>query len=168
MSVVLIKDNLETANKFENLSKLINNDNDKQCKYCIINYFSYNNIWKLIIETNKNKDSFNTSSSYISKLDNFNYKYYDNQKFDELNRSLSDLSDFYLEEKEDISLYNSSEEENVIKEEEITYKSKTRLNHKKYDDGDFENEIENDFRDILKQLNIKKNWFINVNEWLKL
>ena len=148
MSVVLIKDNLETANKFENLSKLINNDNDKQCKYCILS---------LLIETNKNKDSFNTSSSYISKLDNFNYKYYDNQKFDELNRSLSDLSDFYLEEKEDISLYNSSEEENVIEEEEITYKSKTRLNHKKYDDGDFENEIENDFRDILKQLNIKKN-----------
>ena len=148
MSVVLIKDNLETVNKFENVSKLINNDNDKQCKYCILS---------LLIETNKNKDSVNTSSSYISKLDNLNYKYYDNQKFDELNKSLSDLSDFYLEEKEDISLYNSSEEENVIEEEEITYKSKTRLNHKKYDDDDFENEIENDFKDILKQLNIKKN-----------
>ena len=148
MSVVLIKDNLETVNKFENVSKLINNDNDKQCKYCILS---------LLIETNKNKDSVNTSSSYISKLDKLNYKYYDNQKFDELNKSLSDLSDFYLEEKEDISLYNSSEEENVIEEEEITYKSKTRLNHKKYDDDDFENEIENDFKDILKQLNIKKN-----------
>ena len=146
MSLVLIKDNSRIINKNEIVNKSNNNDFIKECNYCILS---------LLIETNKNKDSFITSSSYISKLDNFNYKYDSNQKFDELNRSLSDISDFYLEEKEEISLYNSSEEENVIEEEEIISKSKKELNHKKYDNDNFENEIENEFKDLLKELNLK-------------
>jgi hypothetical protein len=153
MSIALIKDNSRIFNKNEIVNKSNNNDFIKECKFCILS---------LLIETNKSKDSFNTSSSYISKLDNYNYKYDSKQKFDELNRSLSDVSDFYLEEKEDISLFNSSEEENVIEEQEIISKSKTELNHKKYyndndnDNDDFENEIENEFKDLLKELNIKK------------
>ena len=146
MSLVLIKDNSRIINKSEIVNNSNNNDFIKECKYSILS---------LLIESNKSKDSFNTSSSYISKLDNFNYKYDSNQKFDEINRSLSDISDFYLEEKEDISLYNSSEEENVIEEVKIISKSKKELNHKKYDNDDFENEIENEFKDLLKELNIK-------------
>ena len=149
MSLVLIKDNSRIINKNEIVNKSNNNDFIKECNYCILS---------LLIETHKSKDSFNTCSSYISKLDNFNYKYDSIQKFDEINRSLSDISDFYLEEKEDISLYNSSEEENVIEEEEIISKSKKELNHKEYDD--FENELENEFKDLLTELNIKKK---NVN-----
>ena len=144
MSLVLIKDNSRIINKNEIVNKSNNNDFIKECNYCILS---------LLIETHKSKDSFNTCSSYISKLDNFNYKYDSKQKFDEINRSLSDISDFYLEEKEDISLYNSSEEENVIEEEEIISKSKKELNHKEYDD--FENELENEFKELLKELNIK-------------
>jgi len=146
MSIILIKDNSEIINKNENVNKSINSDIIKECKYCILS---------LLIGTNKSKDSINTSSSYISRLDNFNYKYNSNQKFDELNKSLSDVSDFCLEEKEDTSLFNSSDEENVIEEEEIISKSKTRLNNTKYKNDDFENEIENEFKDLLKQLNIK-------------
>ena len=146
MSIALIKENSRIINKNEIVNKSNNNDFIKECKYSILS---------LLIESNKSKDSFNTSSSYISKIDNFNYNYDSNQKFDEINRSLSDVSDFNLEEKEDISLFNSSEEENVIEEKEIITKSKKELNNKKYENDDFENEIENEFKDLLKELNIK-------------
>ena len=146
MSIALIKENSRIINKNEIVNKSNNNDFIKECKYSILS---------LLIESNKSKDSFNTSSSYISKIDNFNYNYDSNQKFDEINRSLSDISDFNLEEKEDISLFNSSEEENVIEEKEIISKSKKELNNKKYENDDFENEIENEFKDLLKELNIK-------------
>ena len=146
MSITLIKENSRIINKNEIVNKSNNNDFIKECKYSILS---------LLIESNKSKDSFNTSSSYISKIDNFNYNYDSNQKFDEINRSLSDVSDFNLEEKEDISLFNSSEEENVIEEKEIISKSKKELNNKKYENDDFENEIENEFKDLLKELNIK-------------
>ena len=147
MSIVLIKENSRIINKNEIVNKSNNNDFIKECKYSILS---------LLIESNKSKDSFNTSSSYISRIDNLNYNYDSNQKFDEINRSLSDVSDFNLEEKEDISLFNSSEEENVIEEKEIITKSKKELNNKKYENDDFENEIENEFKDLLKELNIKK------------
>lgn len=146
MSITLIKENSRIINKNEIVNKSNNNDFIKECKYSILS---------LLIESNKSKDSFNTSSSYISRIDNLNYNYDSNQKFDEINRSLSDVSDFNLEEKEDISLFNSSEEENVIEEKEIISKSKKELNNKKYENDDFENEIENEFKDLLKELNIK-------------
>ena len=146
MSIALIKENSRIINKNEIVNKSNNNDFIKECKYSILS---------LLIESNKSKDSFNTSSSYISRIDNLNYNYDSNQKFDEINRSLSDVSDFNLEEKEDISLFNSSEEENVIEEKEIISKSKKELNNKKYENDDFENEIENEFKDLLKELNIK-------------
>ena len=146
MSIALIKENSRIINKNEIVNKSNNNDFIKECKYSILS---------LLIESNKSKDSFNTSSSYISRIDNLNYNYDSNQKFDEINRSLSDVSDFNLEEKEDISLFNSSEEENVIEEKEIITKSKKELNNKKYENDDFENEIENEFKDLLKELNIK-------------
>ena len=146
MSIVLIKENSRIVKKNEIVNKSNNNDFIKECKYSILS---------LLIESNKSKDSFNTSSSYISRIDNLNYNYDSNQKFDEINRSLSDVSDFNLEEKEDISLFNSSEEENVIEEKEIITKSKKELNNKKYENDDFENEIENEFKDLLKELNIK-------------
>ena len=149
MSLVLMKDNSRIINKNEIVNKSNNNDFIKECKYSILS---------LLIESNKSKDSFNTSSSYISKIDNLNYNYDSNQKFDEINRSLSDVSDFNLEEKEDISLFNSSEEENVIEEKEIISKSKKELNNKKYENDDFENEIENEFKDLLKELNIKNHY----------
>ena len=146
MSITLIKENSRIINKNEIVNKSNNNDFIKECKYSILS---------LLIESNKSKDSFNTSSSYISRIDILNYNYDSNQKFDEINRSLSDVSDFNLEEKEDISLFNSSEEENVIEEKEIISKSKKELNNKKYENDDFENEIENEFKDLLKELNIK-------------
>ena len=149
MSLVLMKDNSRIINKNEIVNKSNNNDFIKECKYSILS---------LLIESNKSKDSFNTSSSYISRIDILNYNYDSNQKFDEINRSLSDVSDFNLEEKEDISLFNSSEEENVIEEKEIISKSKKELNNKKYENDDFENEIENEFKDLLKELNIKNHY----------
>lgn len=148
MSTALIKNNSETMNKSEYV--------DKPIDISINNYNKYS-ILSLLIKANSRKDSVKTNISYTSKTDNFNYKYDNIKKFDEQNKSLSDISDFDLEGKEDISFYNSSEEDNVIEEEEIVRKSKKRLSSIKFKDDDFENDIENEFKELLKQLNIKKN-----------
>ena len=148
MSTVLIKNNSETMNKSEYVDKPIDIGINNYNKYCILS---------LLIKANSRKDSVKTNISYTSKTDNFNYKYDNIKKFDEQNKSLSDISDFDLEGKEDISFYNSSEEDNVIEEEEIIRKSKKRLSSIKFKDDDFENDIENEFKELLKQLNIKKN-----------
>ena len=148
MSTVLIKNDSETIDKSEYLDKPIDNGINNDCKYCILS---------LLIKSNKRKDSVKTNASYTQKIDFSNIKYESTKKFDELNKSLSDISEFDLEDKENLSFYNSSEEENVIEEEEIRHKSKKRLSTIKYKDEDFENEIENEFKELLKQLKIKKN-----------
>jgi hypothetical protein len=148
MSTVLIKNNSETINKSEYLDKPIDIGINNECKYCILS---------LLIKDNKRKDSVKTNASYTQKIDLINFKYESTKKFDELNKSLSDISDFDLEDKNDLSFYNSSEEDNVIEEEEIRHKSKKRLSTIKYKDDEFENDIENEFKELLKQLKIKKN-----------
>ena len=47
--------------------------------------------------------------------------------------------------------------EDQIEEEVIRHKSKKRLSTIKYKDDDFENEIEDEFKELLKQLKVKKN-----------
>ena len=148
MSTVLIKNNSETINKSEYLEKPFDIGINNECKYCILS---------LLIKDNKRKDSVKTNASYTQKIDLMNFKYESTKKFDELNKSLSDISDFDLEDKNDLSFYNSSEEDNVIEEEEIRHKSKKRLSTIKYKDDEFENDIENEFKELLKQLKIKKN-----------
>ena len=147
MSKVLITDNHEIATKNEYVNKPIEIGINNHCKYCILS---------LLINSNKRKDSVKTNTSFTPKMDIFNYKYDSSKKFDELNKSLSDISDFDLEGKEELSFYNSSEEDNVIEEEVIIHKSKKRLSSIKIKDDEFENEIENEFKDLLKQLNIKR------------
>ena len=148
MSTVLIKNNSEAIDKNEYLEKPIDIGINNDCKYCILS---------LLIKTNKRKESLKTNVSYTQKIDFFNYKYESTKKFDELNKSLSDISDFDLEGKEELSFYNSSEEDNVIEEEVIRHKTRKRLSTIKFKDDDFENEIENEFKELLKQLKIKKN-----------
>ena len=148
MSTVLIKNNSEAIDKNEYLEKPIDIGINNDCKYCILS---------LLIKTNKRKESLKTNVSYTQKIDFFNYSYKSTKKFDELNKSLSDISDFDLEGKEELSFYNSSEEDNVIEEEVIRHKSRKRLSTIKFKDDDFENEIENEFKELLNQLKIKKN-----------
>ena len=148
MSTVLIKNHSEAIDKNEYLEKPIDIGINNDCKYCILS---------LLIKTNKRKESLKTNVSYTQKIDFFNYSYKSTKKFDELNKSLSDISDFDLEGKEELSFYNSSEDDNVIEEEEIRHKSRKRLSTIKIKDDDFENEIENEFKELLKQLKIKKN-----------
>ena len=146
--MILIKNNSETIDKNEYLDKPIDNGINDDCKYCILS---------LLIKQNKRKDSVKTNASYSQKIDFNNYKYEITKKFDEFNKSLSDISEFDLDGKEELSFYNSSEEDNVIEEEVIRHKSKKRLSTIKYKDDDFENEIEDEFKELLKQLKVKKN-----------
>jgi hypothetical protein len=70
---------------------------------------------------------------------------------------MGDISDFDLEgdDEEAKSIFNSSEEDNDIEEEEIIIKSKSRIN-KQYN-KEYEIQLDKEFEEILGELNIKKN-----------
>lgn len=87
----------------------------------------------------------------------FDYKFESIKKFDEFNQSMGDISDFDLEgdDEEAKSIFNSSEEDNDIEEEEIIIKSKSRIN-KQYN-KEYEIQLDKEFEEILGELNIKKN-----------
>ena len=59
------------------------------------------------------------------------------------------------DEEEAKSIFNSSEEDNDIEEEEIIIKSKSRIN-KQYN-KEYEIQLDKEFEEILGELNIKKN-----------
>ena len=110
----------------------------------------------LVNKSNKTKNSFRTIDS-ILKTPNLDYSFDEIKRFDELNKSLSDISEFYLEkEREDISEFNSSEDENDDSEDiKIEQKGKRNFNRKeKYDE--FENEVEKEYEEILKEFHKEK------------
>ena len=81
----------------------------------------------------------------------FDYDLSEVQKFDELNNSLSDISEFDLEKsEEEKSEFNSSEEDDSFIEEEIIFK-KEKLNRKKLD-VEYEIELDKEMEDIMQEL----------------
>ena len=120
-------------------------------------YFKYS-ILSLLIKRNKKerKYSIRTTDSSSLKINNFNYEQKIDKKFDEFNKSLSDISDFDLEKEEDNkSDFNSSEDDDNDFEEEIVFKSKKQLNNKNKDET-YGIQIDLEFENILKELKIKK------------
>ena len=136
----------ETKIKTENLkyNKSIFSKEKDKCEYCILS---------LLLNKDDRKNSMKTNDTYLIKND-FKYKE-EIKKFDELNNSLSQISDFDLEKDEDCfeSDFNSSEDENEIEEEKIIYKLKTK---KEYDD-DFEIQLEKEYEEIIKEIKCKNN-----------
>ena len=130
----------------ENSQKPLNLKNNNKCNY---------NILSLLINNNEKRDSIKTVESNILKIDSF--KYESIQKFDEANNSLSDISYFDLEmDEENKSDFSSSAEGSDSEEEEIIiFKSKINRNLTKKDD-EFEHQLDLEFKEILKELNIKK------------
>jgi hypothetical protein len=130
----------------ENYQKPLYLKENNKCKYGILS---------LLINKNEKRDSIKTFDSNIIRVDSF--KYESIKKFDEANNSLSEISDFDLEmDEENKSNFNSSEDSDSEEEEIITFKSKKEINHIKKDDNEFEHQIDLEFDEILKELNIKK------------
>jgi len=150
MSTVLENKIPETI-KNENMkyNKSVISMEKNKSEYCILSLLTQkDNIRRSSVKTN---DTY-----FIEKNFKFNYEI---KKFDELNNSLSEISDFDLEENEDCnkSDFNSSEDENenenVIEDEKIIFKYKPK---KEYDD-DYEIQIEKEYEEILKEIKCKKN-----------
>ena len=152
------------------MNEIIKNQKDKSCSNILIkeSKINNNNIFnpekKLILSFLLEKKSCNSLKTFNTTFfDNNNYlNNYSIKKFDEKNTSLSDISDFNLEQDEnDISLFNSLEDNNenyLSSEEEINIisKSKKIFNHKEYNDDDDDDEfllvLEEEFEEIKKKI----------------
>ena len=154
MSKVLENKIPETIIKNENMkynkSFILNSKEKDKSEYCILSL--------LIDKTDKDNSrrcSLRTNDTYLIEND---FKFdYEIKKFDELNNSLREISDFDLEQNEDCneSDFNSSEDENENEneDEKIIFKNKPK---KEYDD-EYEIQIEKEYEEILKEIKFKKN-----------
>ena len=111
-----------------------------------------NSIISLFIGKNKRRSSVKTAHTNICIPMRFDYDLNEVKKFDELNNSLSDISEFDLEKsEEEKSEFNSSEEDDsFIEDQEIIFK-KEKLNRKKLD-AEYEIELDKELEDIMQEL----------------
>ena len=130
----------ELRNKFTNEEKV-----SKSNKY-------QNSILSLFTGKNKRRSSLKTADTKLCAPMNYDYDLSEVKKFDELNNSLSDISEFDLEKSEDEkSEFNSSEEDDsFIEDQEIIFK-KEKMNHKKFD-VEYEIELDKEMENIMKEL----------------
>ena len=117
-------------------------------------------ILSLVIQSDDRKSSLKTTDSDILSSSLLDYKVKEIKKFDELNNSLSDISEFDLEnynEENDKSEFNSSEEDSngELVDEEIIFKRRRNYNIRKYD-SEYEKELERSFEEIIKILHINE------------
>ena len=145
-----ISENISNSIKetgFKPFNHFINTENNKN-KGAILSLLANKN--------DKKKNSLRTVDS-ILKTSNLEYSFDEIKRFDELNNSLSDISEFDLEkEKEDTSEFNSSEDESDDSED-IKIEKKERRNFiRKENYDEFENEIEKEYKEILNQLHKEK------------
>ncbi len=114
-------------------------------------------ILSLLIKNNKKRSSLKTVDTVLKKVDFSKYNYNNVKKFDEGNKSLSEISDFDLEndDEEKKSDFSSSDEDEDIEfeEEKIIFKSKF-IKEKKFDDQ-FDMQLEKEYEDILKIIKTK-------------
>ena len=136
-----LNNNQEQINKNSNLDKQLSKAHE--CP-----------ILSILIEDKKDnrKNSLKTANTNIYTLFKLDYDFKEIKKYDELNNSLSAISEFDLEkDKEDISDFNSSQENNSEFEEEIIIKRKT-LTDNRTNDLEFEIELEKEYKEIIKKL----------------
>ena len=134
----------------KNINKLI-----KKCEtHDYIKKININNysILSLLIENNKRTSLKTTNSnSFIRTKDK------EINKFDELNNSLSDISNFDLEKEgekeENNSLSFNSSKEDLNDKGIITITTKSKLNNNDKDkNNEYEFELDKEFQEILKDL----------------
>ena len=109
---------------------------------------------KCILSLLANKDiirnSFTTNETNIFQLSNLDYDFKQIKKFDELNNSLGDISEFDLENDDDEceSEFNSSKGDNsMLEDEEIIMRTKI-INSKEHD-LEYKKEIDKEYEEII-------------------
>ena len=118
-------------------------------------------IKKESLDNNKKRNSVETAETTLFRPESLDYNSNEIKKFDEFNRSLSDISEFDLEKEEDEnkSDFNSSEDDNNDEEEETIIVKNRRIINNNKNDTEFEIELEKEYDDIIKELNLNKESF---------
>lgn len=135
--------------------KIIKQFNTSKCSSLIENQSS---ILSLLKNKNKRRNSAKTAYTNLCTLLKLDYDFKDIKRFDEINNSLSDISEFDLEKdhSENKSEFNSSEEDINDYEEEIKFKIKLIYKNINYD-KEYEIEIEREYEQIINELSSGKN-----------
>ena len=145
---------LTDINKIE-LSLSKKNFDKKNNKLEDVNNMHQGCVLNLLFTISERRDSQKTTNTNICQNNTFilDYDLKEIKKFDELNNSLSDVSEFDLEKdiNETKSLFNSSEEGDDASEEEEIF-CKKKFIEKKFD-NEYEKEVEKDIEEIIKNLN---------------
>ena len=113
----------------------------------------------LLNKKDRRRNSVETVDTNLIELKNYDYDFKEIKRFDELNKSLSNISEFDLEEdkNDNKSDFNSSEDENSESDcEEIIIKTNIKDRRMK-EDIEYDLELEKEYEEIFKQLNIKRN-----------
>ncbi len=113
----------------------------------------------LLNKKDRRRNSVETVDTNLIELKNYDYDFDEIKRFDELNKSLSNISEFDLEEdkNDNKSDFNSSEDENSESDcEEIIIKTNIK-DRKMKEDIEYDLELEKEYEEIFKQLNIKRN-----------
>ena len=120
---------------------------------------SENSALSLLLKKVDKRYSANTVNTnfLIEKILNYDLK--EIKRFDEVNSSFSDISDFDLEKEKDEnkSELNSSEDGNVESDDDEEIFSKNKIKKKNQNDFEYEFELEKEYEEIVKNFNIKKN-----------
>ena len=111
-----------------------------------------------VVDSHRKRDSFETADTAILRPRTFDYNSNEIKKFDEFNKSLSEISEFDLEKEEDDdkSEFNSSEDDGDDDEEETIFIKNKRTFNNKENDKEYEIELEKEYDDIIKALNVNK------------
>ena len=137
-------------------SNIQNEINNKPMNKTPVNEEELNKRCILSLITNEDKvvSSVKTVDSNLNRIQYLNYEYDEIKRFDEANKSLSDISNFDLEgnDDEDDSEFNSSDIDKCNSEDEvICVQNKIKCNKKIYD-FEYENELNREYEEILKKL----------------
>ena len=135
--------------------KIIKQFNTSKCSSLIEHQSS---ILSLLKNKNKRRNSAKTAYTNLCTPLKIDYDFKDIKRFDEINNSLSDISEFDLEKdhSENKSEFNSSEEDIKDYEEEIKFKKKLIYKNINYD-KEYEIEIEREYEQIINELSSGKN-----------
>ena len=121
---------------------------------------SENSVLSLLLKKDDKRYSVKTVNTNFSIKKILDYNLKEIKRFDEVNSSLSDISDFDLEKEKDEnkSEFNSSEDGNIESDNDEEIFSKHKIKKERNEnDYKYELEIEKEYEELVKNFNIKKN-----------
>ena len=120
---------------------------------------SENSVLSLLLKKDDKRYSVKTVNTNFLIKNILDYNLKEIKRFDEVNSSFSDISDFDLQKErgENKSEFNSSEDGNIESDDEEIFSKNVVKKKRNENDYKYELEIEKEYEEIVKNFNIKKN-----------